>query len=149
MDQQGIVKDSGTPLVKRRTVALGAAWSVPVIVLATAAPAAAASGDAPVVNATVVADKEPANQFGTKKVNFTMTLTNTGTGAGSVEVLSVTSSATTGTTTGVPTTVTVPVGGSVPVTFSYTYEGNAGTATYTISYRVGGGPVQIAPQVTA
>jgi hypothetical protein len=44
MDQQGNVKDSAKPLVSRRTVALGAAWSVPVIVLATAAPAAAASG---------------------------------------------------------------------------------------------------------
>ena len=44
MDQQGNVKDSAKPLVSRRTVALGAAWSVPVIVMATAAPAAAASG---------------------------------------------------------------------------------------------------------
>jgi hypothetical protein len=44
MDQQGKVKDSAKPLVNRRTVALGAAWSVPVIVMATAAPAAAASG---------------------------------------------------------------------------------------------------------
>ena len=43
MDQQGNVKDSARPLVSRRTVALGAAWSVPVIVMATAAPAAAAS----------------------------------------------------------------------------------------------------------
>ena len=45
MDQQGNVKDSAGPLVNRRTVALGAAWSVPVIVMATAAPAAAASVD--------------------------------------------------------------------------------------------------------
>lgn len=143
MDQQGNVRDSGTPLVSRRTVALGAAWSVPVIVLATAAPAAAASGGAPVVAATVLADKVAAHKFDTKTVNFTMTLTNTGTAAGSVEVLSVTSDATTGTTVGVPTTTIVPVGSSVPVSFSYTYEGNAGTATYTISYRTGGGSVQI------
>ena len=148
MDQQGTVRDSGTPLVNRRTVALGAAWSVPVIILATAAPAAAASGAVPVVNATVVADKVAADKFGTKTMNFVMTLTNTGTAAGSVEVLSVTSDATTGTSLGVPTTVTVPVGSSVPVSFSYTYEGNAGTATYTISYRTGGGLVQIVP-VTA
>jgi len=148
MEQQGNGKDGGKPLVSRRTVALGAAWSVPVIVLATAAPAAAASGNAPAVAASVVADKDPANQFGTKKMNFVLTLTNSGSAAGSVQVLSVTSDATTGSAVGVPTTVSVPVGGSVPVSFSYTYSGNAGTATYTISYRTDSGPVQIV-QVTA
>ena len=148
MEQQGNVKGNGTSLVSRRTVALGAAWSVPVIVLATAAPAAAASGPVPVVNASVVADKNAADKFGTKTMDFVLTLTNTGTAAGSVAVLSVTSDATTGTMAGLPTTVTVPVGGSVPVDFSYTYSGNAGTATYTISYRTDGGPVQIV-QVTA
>ena len=51
MDQQGNVKESAKPLVSRRTVALGAAWSVPVIIMATAAPAAAGS----VVNNAVLA----------------------------------------------------------------------------------------------
>jgi hypothetical protein len=51
MDQQGSVKGSAKPLVNRRTVALGAAWSVPVIVLATAAPAAAASAGPAVADA--------------------------------------------------------------------------------------------------
>lgn len=52
MDQQGNVKESAKPLVNRRTVALGAAWSVPVIIMATAAPAAAGSG---VINNAVLA----------------------------------------------------------------------------------------------
>ncbi|TPG19107.1 hypothetical protein [Pedococcus bigeumensis] len=58
MDQQGNVKDSAKPLVSRRTVALGAAWSVPVIVMATAAPAAAASaGNHSAVLATATGEK--------------------------------------------------------------------------------------------
>lgn len=148
MEQQGNITDGARSLVSRRTVALGAAWSVPVIVLATAAPAAAASGLAPVIGASLEANKQPANQFGQKTMDFVMTLTNTGKAAGTVQVLSVTSSATTGSTNGLPTTVTVPVSGSVPVSFSYVYSGNAGTATYTVSYRTDGGPVQVA-QITA
>ena len=58
MDQQGNVKDSAKPLVNRRTVALGAAWSVPVIVLATAAPAAAGSTESRgAVLATITGEK--------------------------------------------------------------------------------------------
>ncbi|NYG07548.1 hypothetical protein BJ986_002035 [Phycicoccus badiiscoriae] len=143
MDEQGSSRDGARPLLSRRSVALGAAWSVPVILLATAAPAAAASGVAPVIGARLVADKQPANQFGQKAMDFVMTLTNTGNAAGSVQVLSVTSSATTGSTVGVPTTVTVPAGDKVDVSFSYIYTGNAGTATYTVSYRTDGGPVQV------
>lgn len=44
MDTQDTTVEAGRgPLVSRRTVAIGAAWSVPVIIAATAAPAAAAS----------------------------------------------------------------------------------------------------------
>jgi hypothetical protein len=70
MNQQGNVKDSAKPLVNRRTVALGAAWSVPVIVMATAAPAAAASaGNRSAALATATGEKGEA--VGTnRKVTF-------------------------------------------------------------------------------
>lgn len=42
MEQQGTGAESAK-LIKRRTIALGAAWSVPVIMVAAAAPASAAS----------------------------------------------------------------------------------------------------------
>jgi hypothetical protein len=120
-------------------VGLGAAWSVPVIMVAVAAPAAAASQSTdPKVSATVTADKQASGKFGAKHVVFTLTLRNTGTAAAIVEVLSVSSNGIQGTQSGLPTTVVVPVGGSTVVTFAYDYTGNAGTATYTISYRVSG-----------
>ena len=43
MDTQGNVTSAEKPLIKRRTIAMGVAWSVPVIVGAAAAPAVAAS----------------------------------------------------------------------------------------------------------
>jgi hypothetical protein len=125
--------------ISRRAVGLGAVWSVPVILTAVAAPAAAASvAPQPKVSGTVTAEKVAADKFGTKHVNFALTLTNTGTGAGTVQVLSVVSDASQGTQQGLPMTVIVPVGGSTVVNFSYGYTGNAATATYTVTYVVSG-----------
>lgn len=128
--------------ISRRTVA-GAIWTVPVIITAVAAPASAASvvvppATTPSVTATVTATKVAAQQFGTKHVDFVLTLANSGNGAGTVEVLSVASDGVQGTQQGLPTTVVVPAGHSTIVNFSYDYNGNAGTASYTVSYRVSG-----------
>jgi hypothetical protein len=88
MDQQGNVKDSAKPLVNRRTVALGAAWSVPVIVLATAAPAAAASGDdRSAVLATITGEKGEA--VGTnRQVSFILSFGSI-VGSNSVKIVSI------------------------------------------------------------
>src|SRR5690242_6199223 len=108
--------------ISRRAVGIGAVWSVPVILTAVAAPAAAASvtpKGTPAVGGKVTADKVAAQQFGTKHVDFTLTLTNTGTAAGTTQVLSLVSDGIQGTVQGVPTTVVVAAGGSVTVHFSY------------------------------
>jgi hypothetical protein len=126
-------------MVSRRAVTAGAAWSVPVIMVAMAAPAAAASANlSATVSGTLTADKVAAQQFGTKHVTFALKLTNTGSSAATVDVLSVVSDGIQGTQQGLPTTVVVPVGSSTVVNFSYDYVGNAATATYTVSYRVSG-----------
>ena len=89
MDQQGNVNDSAKPLVNRRTVALGAAWSVPVIVLATAAPAAAASGDdRSAVLATVLGEKGEA-VGANRQVRFTLSFGSTVVGSNSVKIISI------------------------------------------------------------
>jgi hypothetical protein len=125
--------------ISRRAVGLGAVWSVPVILTAVAAPAAAASvaPDAKVAG-TVTADKVAADQFGTKHVNFVLTRTNTGAAAGTAHILSVASDGIQGTQKALPMTVVVPVGSDTVVNFSYEYVGNAATANYTITYEVSG-----------
>jgi hypothetical protein len=125
--------------ISRRAVGLGAAWSVPVILVAVAAPAAAASQDlSTALTGALVALRDPSGKFGNKHIEFTLTLTNASAGATTVEVLSVSSDGGPGITHGLPTTVVVPAGGSQVVTFSFDISGNAGKATYTASYRVSG-----------
>ena len=137
MDQQGNVKDSAKPLVNRRTIALGAAWSVPVIVMATAAPAAAASGDVVTsgggTGTRIVADKE---------VDFKLTFTSNV--ATTVSILSVTPDDTWTEVT--PTAGPLPVVLSVaPGTAVYSFRlkrSNNAVGSYIVNYSVAGGPVQ-------
>jgi hypothetical protein len=70
--------------VSRRTIAKGVAWTVPAIIVATAAPAAAASAPTVFVNAT--------GQWNGKSGNVTFTLFFTGSSTSKVTITSVTSS---------------------------------------------------------
>ncbi len=126
--------------ISRRAVGLGAVWSVPVILTAVAAPAAAASvppetpQGAPVLGTPgLTANKVAA----AKRIDFMLRLKNTGTAQGQVDVLSLTSTGG-GTAQGVPTSVMVPAGGTVDVPLSWDYGNNNGTADYTITYKMSG-----------
>ncbi|QGN56583.1 hypothetical protein [Nostocoides sp. HKS02] len=145
MDTQGSL-DSETPakpLVSRRTVAIGAAWSVPVILAVTATPAAAAS---------LVAAVEDAGQGSlkhTKNQTYLLTLFFTVTGpVGATVPITVTNVSTTTVPgpvefTVVPQTVNVPVGVN-SATYAFERQGNNSALTATVTYIVNGGAAQTA-----
>jgi hypothetical protein len=82
---------TGRKLVSRRAVNIGAAWSVPVILTAVAAPTASASpagnGDPSATFGTGVADKGEAVS-GNRQVTFSLTFTNV-VGSNSVRIMAV------------------------------------------------------------
>jgi hypothetical protein len=82
---------TGRKLVSRRAVNIGAAWSVPVILTAVAAPTASASpagsGDPSATLGTGVADKGEAVS-GNRQVTFSLTFTNV-VGSNSVRIMAV------------------------------------------------------------
>lgn len=134
-----MVDPSSTP--SRRSVVRGAAWSAPVIVLATAAPAVAASGPASVVT-TVPPTSD--NSATTLPVTINFTNSNTGsTGLTTVTVRfqvagfltipegSVTDAAPTGVTPGWVPGVPTGTGTNRVFTFTKAAPGIAGTATGT------------------
>ncbi|MDF2144147.1 hypothetical protein [Knoellia sp. p5-6-4] len=123
----------------RRTVNRAMAWSVPVVMAAVAAPAAAGSGYAQIGQPTVTATKTGGP---TGKVEFVLTFSNTGTGQGTVQVLTVTSSARNDEggvyLAGLPQTSVVGAGGSAatgPITWDYQGK-TPKAATYTFTYTV-------------
>jgi hypothetical protein len=133
--------------ISRRAVGLGAAWSVPLILTAVAAPAAAASNTAPppVIGVQRTADKVAS----AKRVDFTLTFSNPGGSPVTVDVLSISSTGGGAPAPGgIPTSVIVPNGGTASVSFSWNYGNNAATATYTITYRVSGVIHTVLPLVT-
>lgn len=140
MGEQGTGAVSAKPQVSRRTVALGAAWSVPVIMVATAAPAAAASGNA---NATVSGAGSMVH--GTSQ-NYTLTvpfqLTGTVGAQATVTITSVTTETQSGTVpfTPVPQTVTLTVGGQTNAIYLLLRGGNNSGPTVLVKYSVNGVP---------
>jgi hypothetical protein len=143
MGVQGSSEESkvGKRLVSRRAVNIGAAWSVPVILTAVAAPTASASPNPERADLVVTgssADKQPADKFDVKYIVFTLTVTNSGTTAGVVQLLTLTSTGIIGTAEGVPNTVTIAPGTSQDLTVKWRYTGNAATETYTITYTLDG-----------
>ena len=144
METQGQTEAGRTPLVSRRTVAIGAAWSVPVIIAATAAPAAAASiVPAQSATATLV--------HGTGK-NYTLTLFFN-LPAGSSEVITITSvvagSGTTLSTFGsVPQSQTVTTAAPDAI-YALKRSGDNSATTAVVTYTVDGGlPQQITVTIT-
>jgi hypothetical protein len=144
MDTQEQSEAGRAPLVSRRTVAIGAAWSVPVIMAATAAPAAAASiVPAQSATATLV--------HGTGK-NYTLTLFFN-LPAGSSEVITITSvvagSGKTLSTFGdVPQSKTVTAAAPDAI-YALTRSGDNSATTAVVTYTVDGGlPQQITVTIT-
>lgn len=132
------VEDRLPSRISRRTIVKGAAWTTPVIVLATAAPAAAASR-AVEVTAGMTAQKNADGKFGAKNVTFTVPFHNSGGQAATVEVLTLSLDGTTLTgITGIPGTFVVAAGATVTQTYVWYYGDNAATGTYTLSYTVDG-----------
>ncbi len=144
MDQQGNVEDTATVLVNRRTVALGAAWSVPVIVMATPAPAAAGSVDnRRAVLATATGDRGEA-VGANRQVTFVLSFASI-VGSNSVAITSIdgggpwqvlpTQTATVDAThTSVPFSLTRPDtnNSSLKVVVHYTVNGSADTVSVTV-----------------
>jgi hypothetical protein len=140
MGEQGNNVKDARPLVSRRSVALGAAWSVPVVMVATAAPAAAASA-----GADGRATGTGSMVKGTAQ-NYTLTLPFILTGAAGSEVTVTITSVTTETQSGtvpftvVPQTVTLTVGGQTSAIYALLRGGNNSGPTVTVQYSVNGVP---------
>lgn len=129
-------------LVSRRSLALGAAWSVPVIIAATAAPAAAAS-----VPPAVLTDTGTGTLVHSTSSNYILTLLFTVAGlpkaASTVTVTKVSTVDQSGTTiffTPVPQSATVSAS-SPNAVWTVTRQGNDSGKTATILYTVNNGPV--------
>jgi hypothetical protein len=145
MDTQDTTVEAGrAPLVSRRTVAIGAAWSVPVIIAATAAPAAAASA--------VAALAATGTLVKTTGQNYTLTLFFD-LPAGSSDLITVTSvvadSGKTRSTFGpVPASKTVTTA-SPDAVFALSRNGQNSATTAVVTYTVNGGlPQQLTVAIT-
>lgn len=110
--------------IDRRTIAKGVAWTVPVVIVATAAPAVAASG----VTAT----------FGSRtsqgKRNLELTVTNGRTSGVSVQLLTLYKG--NSTTTLIKSTTTVVQPGATAIPVLAVGNGTGDNGTYTLSYRI-------------
>lgn len=125
---------TGPGKVSRRTLAVGAAWSVPVIAAASAAPAMAASG--PIrINFTGVACKHPGEP---KWYHFKVTITNSSASSITVTFIKLNVNSVDGPQV-LPTSVPVPGPGSVTTTVDGGLFGDSanGTAVLYFSYVVG------------
>jgi hypothetical protein len=125
------------PLVNRRTVAIGAVWSVPVIIAATAAPAAAASV-VPALSPTRTLTK-------TKGSSYKLELQFPATLSGVITIVSVV--ATEGNPPSTfdlaPPSQTQTVGAtSSTAVFTLSRNGNNKSITALVTYQVNGGPSQ-------
>lgn len=130
-----IPPEAEPPRVSRRSVVRGAAWSVPVIVVAAAAPALAASpSDSVTVSSSVngcTFDTNPAK-------NRRAVVTFHGNGASAVVITSVTESGTSATSVAPTTFTPTSAGQNVTVRFT-TGDANTHDRTLAVTYTVGGG----------
>lgn len=143
MDTQESTVEAGRgPLVSRRAVAIGAAWTVPVIITAVAAPSASASV-LPALSATGTLTKVKASDY-TLRLLFTPP-------AGSSEIITITSVvAASGnppsTFDEVPQSQTQTVTTASPyAVFSLSRNGDNKSVTALVTYQVNGGPAQQVP----
>ena len=138
MEQQGNLKDGAKPLVSRRTVAIGAAWTAPVVLFAVASPSASAS-QLPVENrsatlATVAAQKGT-SATGNRTVTFTLSF-GAITGTNTVRIVSIDGG---GPWTGLATAEATVTTGTISVPFVVGRPGtDNSTVTVTLHYEVNG-----------
>ena len=123
--------------VSRRSVARGAAWSVPLVALSVAAPAFAASGAT--VRATSITVCQCTGQ-GTKKYALTVTFTNSTTSLVNLTNVVITESSNTiqnqDSTAGI-----VNAGpATTDVTYYFNRQSNGANGTFTITYNAPGFP---------
>jgi hypothetical protein len=125
------------PQVSRRTVARGAAWSVPLVAVGVAAPAFAASGST--VNVTSLTVCQCVGQ-GTKKYALTVTFSNST--ASSVNLTDVVVTESSNTIMNQNSTVgTVDAGPTTTaLTFYFNRQSNGANGTFTITYNAPGLP---------
>ena len=119
------------PQVSRRSVARGAAWSVPLVAVGVAAPAFAASAPVPT---PVVTGCQCSS--GGKKYRVILNFTQSSTTSYSITAITVSipSETITGTT---PTTASVPTGtGTTTVGVVFTRPNNSASSTVTITYTI-------------
>jgi hypothetical protein len=118
--------------VSRRTVARGAAWSIPVAAVSVAAPAFAVS-PAQAATITSVTVCQCQGQ-GTKKYKLTATFTNTSTHTFSLSGVVITEASNT-LSNQTPTTGSLAAGpGTTDLTFYFNRQSNGTNGTYTIQY---------------
>jgi hypothetical protein len=121
--------------VSRRTVARGAAWSVPIAAISVAAPAFALS-PANAATVTGVTVCQCAGQ-GTKKYKLTATFTNTSNHTFTVTDVVITEASNTlsNQTPNSSATLNIAAGpGSTPLSFYFNRQSNGTNGTYTIQY---------------
>ncbi|SER72974.1 hypothetical protein SAMN05216199_1013 [Pedococcus cremeus] len=122
---------TGAREIDRRTIAKGVAWTVPVVIVATAAPAAAASGSVQITGLTGAFDPS------TGGVTVTVVVSSTGAG-NTITFLSVSRGSS---STPVNQTKTLSRGSSN--TFSFIAPTSGGVAnTYVLTYSINGGAAQ-------
>ena len=121
--------------ISRRTVVVGTAWAVPAIVVASAAPALAASG--PVV-LTGRACKDPGAGQGNKSYYFEVTLTNTTNSTATYTFSSIEINGTTTTVT--PVSTTVNANSSKTIILKAAALPNSANGTATLTYAINGVP---------
>jgi hypothetical protein len=124
------------PQVSRRSVARGAAWSVPLVAVGVAAPAFAASGSTVAVTAVAVCQCAGG---GEKKYAITVTFSNSTTNAVNLTGIQILEG-------GLPVpsqnvTIGTVNGGSAPtLTFYVTRQSNGATGTFGINFTTPGFP---------
>jgi len=125
------------PQVSRRSVARGAAWSVPLVAVGVAAPAFAASGAT--VRATAIAVCQCTGQ-GTKKYALTVTFTNST--ASLVNLTNVVISESSNTIMNQNSTIGAVSAGpaTTALTFYFNRQSNGANGTFTITYNAPGFP---------
>lgn len=134
-----LLNESAAPTAReidRRTIAKGVAWTVPVVIVATAAPAAA--GSANPSNTTFVSSTGHQNGL-SSNANFTLFFT--GSASSTVEVTGLTSAGDTWTWPTGPLALSAGSKGSLKTTFTGS-RARSTAATVTITFKIDGGFAQ-------
>ncbi len=134
---------SGRSHLDRRTVVRGAAWSVPVVMVAAAAPAIAASQDAAVTIDPTASGCHPNNGNDLQRWRAPITFRNAGPGTASITGITFTVSPSAAVNPQVsPPSLTIPPGGEGSVLATFLSSGKlSATRILTFSYTLNTTPV--------